>query len=540
MPSFRIFANKYSPRSNASSYSKHPASPSSKPLLTPQPSPPSSSATSSSSSPLATPPSPRAAYRHLSLPDIHLLTRILSPSASCSPDDLRMADKNSSRDSTPKRDTAGGAKMASSEGSDDDGDDGGDKGRTPPVSAQLPPSSSLSPTTNETIGRIRTRLRIAELPSHLRQCMSPATAATAVTAVRTTATTTPTRVFRDRNHGRRRHCRRRRTGIAHRPGCGGHAVRTTSLSSPAYSEQADEEDGAEEERDVGGELCTFHTGLDGVLLRSVLTFVWREAGSWASGLGLIVVGDDEDEEGAGDDNVRVKEVLALLGRAKGELVSWFEDERRTKGGEVRTEIGSTLQGTSSQLSTPLSSSFLSPPTSTSYPPWSAAPGCGAAGFSPFSASPWTSSPAPTTPSSPGITSSSHLRNACPACVLTRVGSAPALILALRVSLLAWCRWERLAKGSKRLAWVDGWLWWACMREAAADLGGGDVETAARALFDERVRESEEMGRILKQKLRWLKSECRKNERKEEKWEGGETTLPSPSSVYSQEVSLLPA
>lgn len=79
-----------------------------------------------------------------------------------------------------------------------------------------------------------------------------------------------------------------------------------------------------------------------------------------------------------------------------------------------------------------------------------------------------------------------------------------------------------------------------MREAAADLGGSDVETATRALVDERVRDSEEVGRILKQKLRWVKSECRKNEKKEEKWEGGETTLPSPSSVYSQEVSLLPA
>lgn len=448
-----------------------------------------------------------------------------------------MADKKSSRGSTPKGGTASGAKLASSEGSDDDGDDGGDKGRTSPVSPQLPPSSSLSPTTNETIGRIRTRLRIAELPSHLRQCVGPATAATAIAAVRTTATTTPTRVSRDRNHGRRRHCRRRRTGIAYRPRCGGHTVRRTSLSSPAYSEQADEEDGAEE-RDVGGELCTFHTGLDGVMLRSVLTFVWREAGSWASGLGLVVVEGDEDEEGAGDDNVRIKEVLALLGRAKGELVSWFEDERRTKEGEVRTEIGSTLQGTSLQLSTPLSSSFLSPPTSTSYPPWSAVPGCGAAGFSPSSFSPWISSPTPITPSSSGRTSTSHLCNACPACVLARVGSAPTLILALRISLLAWCRWERLAKGSKRLAWVDGWLWWACMREAAADLGGGDVETAARALVDERVRDSEELGRILKQKLRRVKSECRKNERKEEKWVGGETTLPSPSSVYSQEVSLL--
>ncbi|KAB2572997.1 hypothetical protein DBV05_g8370 [Lasiodiplodia theobromae] len=325
MPLLRIFANKYSPRNNASAYSTQPASPSSKPLLAPQPSPPSSSATSFSSSPLATPSPSRTAYRRLSLQDIHLLTRILSSSASCSPDDLRMADKKSSRGSTPKQSTAGGAKMASSEVSENDGDDGGDKGRTPPVSPQLPPSS-LSPTTNETIGRIRTRLRIAELPSHLRQCMSPATA---VAAARTTTTAPPTRVFRDRNHGRRRHCRRRRPGIAHRPGCGGHTVRRTSVSFPAYSEQADEEGGAEEERDVGGELCTFHTGLDGVLLRSVLTFVWKEAGSWASGLGLMVVEGDYDKEGAEDDDLRVKEVLALLGRAKSELVSWFENERRT-------------------------------------------------------------------------------------------------------------------------------------------------------------------------------------------------------------------
>ncbi|KAK0625536.1 hypothetical protein DIS24_g11134 [Lasiodiplodia hormozganensis] len=341
MPLLRIFANKYSPRSNASAYSTQPASPSSKPLLAPQPSPPSSSATSFSSSPLATPSPSRTAYRRLSLQDIHLLTRILSSSSSADPDDLRMVDKQSSRGSTPKRDTAGGAKMASSEVSDNDGDDGGDKERTPPVSPQLPPSS-LSPTTNETTGRIRTRLRIAELPSHLRQCMSPATAATAVAAVRTTATTTPISAFRDRNHGRRRHCRRRRTGIAHRPGCGGHTVRTTPLSSPAYSEQVDEEDGAEEEKDVGGELCTFHTGLDGVLLRSVLAFVWKEAGAWTSGLGLAVVEGDEDNEEAEDDDLRVKEVLALLGRVKGELASWFEDERRTVIATVNAIIGIVL------------------------------------------------------------------------------------------------------------------------------------------------------------------------------------------------------
>ncbi|KAF4545340.1 Protein scaf8-like isoform x1 [Lasiodiplodia theobromae] len=235
MPLLRIFANKYSPRRNASAYSTQPASPSSKPLLAPQPSPPSSSATSFSSSPLATPSTSRTAYRRLSLQDIHLLTRILSLSSSCGPDDFRIVDKQSSRGSTPKGDTAGGAKTASSGGCGDDDGDGGDKGGTPPVSPQLLPSS-LSPITNETIRRIRTRLRIAELPSHLRQCMSPATAATAVAA---------------------------------------------------------------------------------------------EAGSWASGLGLMVVEGDYDKEGAEDDDLRVKEVLALLGRAKGELVSWFENERRT-------------------------------------------------------------------------------------------------------------------------------------------------------------------------------------------------------------------
>lgn len=84
------------------------------------------------------------------------------------------------------------------------------------------------------------------------------------------------------------------------------------------------------------------------------------------------------------------------------------------------------------------------------------------------------------------------------------------------------------------------MWWACMREAAADLGEGDIGTAARALVDEKVRYSEEVGRVLKRKLRRVKSECRKNKREEEKWQCGETTLPSLSSVYSQEVSLLPA
>lgn len=116
---------------------------------------------------------------------------------------------------------------------------------------------------------------------------------------------------------------------------------------------------------------------------------------------------------------------------------------------------------------------------------------------------------------------------CPACVLARVGGEMDVVVALRVCLLARYRGERL-RTSKRLKWVNGWLSWSCWWHV------GGSEEDAKALLAKQVRESDDLGRILKEKIKRAKRSGRVSldgERREV-----DVALPSPSSVYSWDVS----